>query len=294
MTFRLSRILFASVLALSAGVLAGSALAQSARETGKLPIALQMYTMRDAGPLEDQLKAVNAAGLTAVETFGKIGDLSAPDLKKTLDAHGLKVTSHHSSLADLRSNIQAVIDYAKGIGDDTIVLPYLAPQLRPVDKAGWQALGIELAGYADVLESQGLTFVYHNHNFEMVELDGRTALEILMDAAGPKVKLELDIAWAQRGGQDPAEFLGKFKGRLFSVHTKDNAGIGDTKAGSMGFISVGSGIVDWAKVLPAANDAGAKWYIIEQDDPKDPADAAASIKASAAYLTDHLPVGATR
>lgn len=290
----LSRILFASVFVLSAGVLAGSVMAQSARETGKLPIAVQMYTMRDAGPLEDQLKAVNAAGLTAVETFGTMGDLSAPDLKKALDEHGLKVTSHHSSLADLRGNIQAVIDYAKGIGDDTIVLPYLAPELRPVDEAGWQALGIELAGYADIIEAQGLTFAYHNHNFEMVEFDGRTALEILLDAAGPKVKLELDIAWAQRGGQDPAALLAKFKGRLFAIHAKDNAGIGDTKAGSMGFISVGSGIVPWTKVLPAADAAGAKWYIIEQDDPKDPAEAAASIKASAGYLTDHVPVGATR
>jgi len=294
MTFRLSRILFASVLALSTGVLAGSALADGTRETGKLPIALQIYTMRNAGPLEDQLKAVNAAGLTAVETFGKIGDLSAPDLKKTLDAHGLKVTSHHSSLADLRANVQAVIDYAKGLGDDTIVMPYLPPDLRPANPAGWQALGIELAGYADVLEAQGMHLVYHNHNFEMVKFGDKTALEILMDAAGPKMKLELDIAWAQRGGQDPAEFLAKFKGRLFAIHAKDNAGIGDTKAGSMGFISVGSGIVDWAKVLPAANASGAKWYIIEQDDPKDPADAAASIKASAGYLTDHVPVGATR
>lgn len=290
----LSRILLASLLAVSTGVLAGSAMAQTVRETGKLPIAIQMYTMRNAGPLEDQLKAVNAAGLTAVETFGTLGDLSAADLKKTLDAHGLKVTSHHTSIADLRTNIKAVIDYAKGIGDDTIVMPYLAPDLRPVDAAGWQALGIELAGYADVLDAQGLHLVYHNHNFEMVEFDGRTALEILLDAAGPKVKLELDLAWAQRGGQDPAVLLGKFKGRLFSVHAKDNAGIGDTKAGSMGFISVGSGLVNWSKVLPAADAAGAKWYIIEQDDPKDPADAAASIKASATYLTGHVPVGATR
>lgn len=294
MTTRLSRILLASVLAVSTSVLAGLAMAEGMRETGKLPIALQMYTMRNAGPLEDQLKAVNAAGLTAVETFGKIGDLSAPDLKKALDSHGLKVTSHHSSLADLRANVQAVIDYAKGLGDDTIVMPYLPPDLRPASPAGWQALGIELAGYADALEAQGMHLIYHNHNFEMVKFGDKTALEILMDAAGPKVKLELDLAWAQRGGQDPAELLGKFKGRLFSVHAKDNAGIGDTKAGSMGFISVGSGIIDWAKVLPAANDAGAKWYIIEQDDPKDPADAAASIKASAGYLTDHVPVGATR
>jgi hypothetical protein len=33
----------------------------------------QMYTMRNAGPLDDQIKAENAAGLTAMETFGKDG-----------------------------------------------------------------------------------------------------------------------------------------------------------------------------------------------------------------------------
>ncbi|WP_165790749.1 hypothetical protein [Pleomorphomonas carboxyditropha] len=50
----------------------------------------------------------------------------------------------------------------------------------------------------------------------------------------------------------------------------------------------------WTKVLPAANAAGAKWYIIEQDDPNAPTDAAASIKASASYPMDHVPAGTTR
>jgi sugar phosphate isomerase/epimerase len=49
---------------------------------------------------------------------------------------------------------------------------------------------------------------------------------------------------------------------------------------------VGSGSLDWSVLLPAARDAGAGWYIVEHDNPRDPL---ASVSNSLAYLRQQLP-----
>ncbi|MET3599758.1 sugar phosphate isomerase/epimerase family protein [Martelella mangrovi] len=292
MKFSFSGMLCATAVAVTVGLAGGPVLADSGRSTADLPVAAQMYSLRNFGTLDEQLAAVEAAGVTAVETFGSTDDLSADDYKTELDQYNIAVISHHSSLDALRSgDIQSMIDFEKALGNDTIVLPYVAPDLRPTDEAGWQALGIELAGYAKEFAAQDMQFAYHNHNFEMVEYNGRTALEILLDAAGPGVKLELDVAWAQRGGQNPADLLEKFQGRVFAIHAKDNGAAGDPNTGGSGFVSIGDGTMNWTEVLPAADAAGVEWYIIEHDNAKD---IATSLKTSATYLNAHVPADAAR
>jgi len=48
------------------------------------PIAVQMYSLRNAGSLDQQLKIVRDAGVHAVETVGTQG-VSASELKQLLD-----------------------------------------------------------------------------------------------------------------------------------------------------------------------------------------------------------------
>ena len=275
-------------LGVGIAVLAMPALAQDAA-TGDLPIAVQMYTLRDHGTLDEQLAAVEAAGVTAVETVG-FQDSTAEELKALLDAHGIEAISSHVQLADLRSDLDAVVAFNKALGNDTIVMPYLAEDMRPTDEAGWAALGEELGGIATALEAEDMTLGYHNHDFEMVEIGGRTALEVLFDAAGPDLMAELDLAWIARGGLDPAEYLDRFDGRIFAVHAKDNAPEGEAPD-ERGFKALGEGVLDFDAILPAAEEAGTEWYIIEHDMPLDAGEVA---RVGAAFLTEHLPEDATR
>ncbi|WP_410217813.1 sugar phosphate isomerase/epimerase family protein, partial [Paracoccus sp. (in: a-proteobacteria)] len=258
-------------LSLVAVALLGStALAQDARSTGDLPIAVQMYTLRDHGTLDEQLAAVQAAGVTAVETVG-MQDSTAEELKAALDEHGIEAISTHAQLADLRADADAVIAFNKAIGNDIITVPYLAEEDRPTDAAGWTALGEELAQLSEKLQAEDMTLAYHNHAFEMEEFDGRTALEVMMEAAGEDVLAELDLAWVARGGLDPVEYLGRFDGRVFAIHAKDNAPEGEAED-ERGFKALGEGTLDWTTILPAAEEAGAQWYIIEHDQPLDAAE----------------------
>ncbi|SMO81662.1 sugar phosphate isomerase/epimerase family protein [Paracoccus laeviglucosivorans] len=288
MTYHTStlRALLATAMFVAAPV---AAVAQEARVTGELPIAVQMYTLRDHGTLDEQLAAVQAAGITAVETVGT-QKVSAEELKAALDKHGIKAISTHAQIDDLRSDLDGVIAFNKAIGNDTIIVPHLKPEARPTDAAGWTALGEELKGMSDKLQAQDMQLGYHNHDFEMVDMGGKTALEVMMEAAGDDVVAELDLAWVSRGGFDPVEYLDRFDGRVFAIHAKDNAPAGEA-ADEKGFKALGEGVMDFAKILPAAEEAGAKWYIIEHDLPKD---AAAVVKTGAEYLTKNLPEGATR
>ena len=130
-----------------------------------------------------------------------------------------------------------------------------------------------------------MQLAYHNHDFELVDFDGSTGLELLFAAAGPDLLTELDLAWVARAGHDPAAMLETFRGRLFAVHAKDNAPKGHAEDEG-GFAAVGQGVLDWNTILPAAADAGVRWYIIEHDQPRDPAKV---IQAGADYLRRHLP-----
>ncbi|WP_311239257.1 MULTISPECIES: sugar phosphate isomerase/epimerase [unclassified Xanthomonas] len=253
------------------------------------PIAVQMYTLRNAGSLDQQLKIVHDAGVGAVETVG-MHNVSAVQLKQLLDKYSIKAISSHVQLAELRKNLDAVVAFNRSIGNTTLVVPYLEEKDRPTDAAGWTALGQELGQIAKRLRAKGMQLAYHNHDFELVDFHGKTGLELLFAAAGPDLKTELDLAWVARAGYDPAVMLGKFKGRMFAVHAKDNAPKGQAEDEG-GFASVGQGVLDWNAILPAAAGAGVRWYIIEHDRPRDPATV---IQTGADYLREHLPAGAHR
>lgn len=271
-------------MAFVVGLAAGFANPVFADDSKVLPIAAQMYTLRNSGTLEEQLAILNRAGVSAVETVD-MQKVSADELNALLEKHKIKVISSHVPIDKLRGNIDEVIAEQKAVGNPVVTVPYLKPEDRPTDAAGWIAFGKELGGYADKLSEAGFAMSYHNHDFEMVKFDGKTALELLLDAAGPKLQSELDVAWVARSGNDPAEFLGTLSGRVFAIHAKDNAPAG-TAENERGFATLGTGVLDWTTILPAAKKAGAKWFILEHDLPLD---AEAVLTKGNAFLNERLP-----
>jgi len=254
--------------------------------TQDLPIAVQMWTLRSMDTLEEKLQAVQAAGIPAIELVGT-HDLSTEELNRLLQQYSIKVAAMHlhMPISQMNDKLDELVAFNKAIGNGKIVMPWIPPDQRPSDAAGWIAIGQTLGEAARQVKAAGLTLAYHNHDFEIVDFDGKTALELLFEAAGPELKAELDIAWIAVAGRDPVEFLNKFTGRVFAIHAKDKAGEGHPEQ-EQGLADVGAGVLDWDALLSAANAAGVEWYVIEHDFPSDPA---VSIKNSALFLTEHLP-----
>lgn len=258
--------------------------AHPARPAASNRLAVQMYTLRSLQtPLPELLAQIAAAGYTGIETFGPL-EPEASALRALLDAAGLQVVSAHVSVDTLRNELPAVVAWHQALGNHTLVAPWLPPEQRPTDAAGWQALGAELATIGLRARDAGMQLLYHNHDFEMARFDGRSALEWLIDGADSSAPgalgAELDLAWIVRGGADPQALLAAFAGRVPRAHAKDVAPAGTNEA-EQGHADVGYGTIQWDAVLAAARAAGVDWLVVEHDAPTNPL---RSIQRSAAYL----------
>ncbi|ORM80021.1 sugar phosphate isomerase/epimerase family protein [Pantoea eucrina] len=260
----LRHLVFSTCLLASTAMTSTAALAVNVDDS----IALQMYTLRNAGPAEKQFAMAHDAGFKHVEIVGT-HDLSAKQLSSLLKKNDLTVTSAHVQLSALETNYAETVAFNKSVGNSTIVVPWIEPQDRPDSSQGWIDFARRLDAMGAKLRHDRLQLAYHNHNFEMKKYGGVTALEIILNHSSPdNLKLEMDAAWVSRGGQDPLRFLKAYPGRVYAIHAKDNASIG-IRDDEMNFAPLGEGLLDWSAILPAAKNSGVKWFIIEHDKPKD-------------------------
>ena len=229
------------------------------------PLSFQLYSVRDFPPLPRQLEMLKRLGYTNVEPFsGLYGELDA--LEHGLKDNGLTARSGHVGLAMIEDAFDRTLEIARRLGLETVVAPYIPPQERPTDRAGWQRFGARLGAAGARLGAAGLRFAYHNHDFEFVPLaDGSLPFEHLM---GEGILWEADLAWVAKAGADPRHWLARMARRTPLVHVKDIAPAGE-KADEDGWADVGEGILDWPDLWRAAVAAGAEVMVAEHDRPSD-------------------------
>ena len=242
------------------------------------PIGLQLYTLRDMMQrnVEYTLQQVAAIGYKEVE-FAGLFDKSAKTVRtKMLDKFGLTSPSSHIPYDRLRSNLQAVVDEANALGNRFIVCPWLDAAVRK-DGAAWRKIAADFNRFGEAIQRAGLTFAYHNHDFEFERLpDGGNGFDILLADCDPKlVKIELDLYWITHAGGDPLAYFAKWPGRFPLVHVKDRTGSGQ-------ITNVGQGSIDWNKIFAKRREAGIQHFFVENDNPKSPLE---DIKASYTYMS---------
>ncbi|HEY8665364.1 MAG TPA: sugar phosphate isomerase/epimerase [Tepidisphaeraceae bacterium] len=228
-----------------------------------IPIALQLYTLRDllAKDFVGTVKAVAKIGYAGVEMAG-YGDLQggAKEAKKILDDLGLKVAGNHAAVEPLEQDINKVMDENDILGNKNICIAYVGEERRK-DGQAWKDMAKLFNKFGAALRKRGFDFGYHNHSFEFQKFDGKYGLDILWENSDPNlVKSELDTYWVQHGGEDPVAYMKKLGKRIMLLHMKDMAA-GPEKR----FAEVGTGILDFKAIVKAAPSTGAKWYIVEQD-----------------------------
>ena len=133
---------------------------------------------------------------------------------------------------------------------------------------GWSKFGEELQAIGKPFQDAGLTFGYHNHDFEFATFDGKYAMDLLLEA-GSALNVEADVAWIVRGKADPAVWLEKNSDRIIAVHVKDIAPAGEN-ADEDGWADAGHGVVPWKQLWPVVrNKTKAGYFIAEHDNPND-------------------------
>ncbi len=247
----------------------------------KYPYALQLYSVRDkfekdvAGALE----GVKAAGFDRVELAGTYG-LAPEKLQAMLGRAGLQAVSMHVPCAELVGDPVAAADAADVFGLVDAVVPWLGGDTC-TNRSEWVAAARAMDAAGAKLRERGVRLAYHNHAHEFVEIDGGTIFDLIFANSAPEhLALQLDTCWSTVGGADTPALLARYAGRVAQVHVKD------CRAWVPGadpvLTELGRGIMDWNTVLPAAKAAGARWFIVEQDESE--TDSMESAAVNAAFM----------
>ena len=232
-------------------------------------LSFQMFSSRAAATLEEQLKLLSELGYTDVQPFffGPPENMAElDDYVALLKKYRLTAKTGHFTLDIFEQSPDLVEEIAKKFGMWLVVVPWINPEDRPTTAEGWKAIGKRLEAYTLAMEGRGLTFAYHNHEFEMQPLpDGSYPIEHLL---GDKVPFEPDLAWIVVGEADPLKWLKKYNGRIPAVHVKDLAPEGEG-LDEKGFADLGHGTLDWQTLWDASVAAGSKLMVVEHDQPSD-------------------------
>ncbi|HEV2597861.1 sugar phosphate isomerase/epimerase [Sphingopyxis sp.] len=256
-----------------------------------LPVGIQLYALGDEPQkdLEGTLAKVAAIGFRDIELPGLLGR-DAATIRRAADNAGVSISSIHVGAQgdfSLSNDSQKLLDIAGMIGARQIVVPmfqlpagaklqpgedFAALIARTVREAGadmWVKLAARLNEKAVPLKAGGVSLGYHNHSVEFAPIDKRTGWEILAKETDPAlVHFEADIGWIVSAGLDPVAFLKRYSGRVRQLHVKDvKRGLVPNTQMRTDPTEVGTGSVDWARVLPAAYAAGVRHFYYEQEPP---------------------------
>ena len=160
------------------------------------------------------------------------------------------------------------IEIAQTLGVKHAFVPYLDAPDRPTDADGWRAFGARVEKAGTPLVAAGMSYGWHNHDFEFVALpDGTMPIDALYEG-GPSLTLEFDLAWCARAGQDPFLWIEKLAPRIITAHVKDIAADGEN-LDQDGWSDVGQGTMDWAGLMGALRKTDCELFIVEHDNPSD-------------------------
>ncbi len=263
------------------------------------PIALQLYSVREEAErdFEGTMRAVKAMGYDGVETAGLYG-MKAVECKSILDKIGLKMISAHVP-PDAQMDDAVLDDYA-ATGIKYIVIPWFA---EPKSKEELEESIAKITKYGERAKARGMQLLYHNHDFELHEIEGKRILDTYYSRIpSDLLQTELDLCWVNVGGAEPAAYLRSYAGKSPVVHFKDFVGsksknmyalIGtdtakEEKTGNFEFRPVGYGVQDVPALLSAAEDAGANWIVVEQDSPSMGKPALECAEMSIKYLREQM------
>lgn len=269
-----------------------------------LPIALQLYSVRQDldKDFEQVIKKVKEYGYDGVELASLHG--KEPEyVKKFLSDTGLTPISAHVPLDSMLKDPDGVFGTYAFIGCKYVAVPYLPEERRP-GKPLFDKTLEQMEQLGKKAKEAGLQLLYHNHDFEFVKIGDRLGLDVIYETIpADLLQTQIDTCWVKVAGQDPAEYIRKYKGRAPVVHLKDFykqetdkdikmyelIGIkgkdhkpSDKKA--FGFMPLGFGQQDIPEILEASKEAGASWVVVEQDEPQEGRTALECARLSIKYL----------
>jgi inosose dehydratase len=251
-------------------------------------------------PVEEKVADLAAIGFPAFETFGHVIEQypgGAPAFKDLLDRHGLRYAASYCARtyidpARAPDDVAQVMEWArlsKGVGAETIVVSCQRrekPSYTREEYAGLARTFNELGGR--IRDELGLRTALHPHTGTPVESPEEIAM--VVEALDPRAcAFGPDTGQIAQAGGDAVEVVRRYRDAVGHVHVKDYGGkpvsrgpdgSTDDPTGYVGYVPVGSGVIDFAAMFRDLREAGFDgWLMVELDgtarSPRPPKEAAA-------------------
>lgn len=236
----------------------------------KIPIALQVYSVRDyaAKDLRATLKRIAEIGYKGVEFAGYYGN-DAKSVRKWLDEAGLKAISTHLGVpALLEGQFDKTVEFEKTLGNNRLIVAGGLSASCATD-AGNQMTAYLFNEIAAKARKVGMQIGFHAHFNDFTDVNGKTAWELFFSRTSEDIIAQMDVGNCMHGGADPYAEVEKFPNRGKLMHVK-----AENEKGKHGACVAGKGdIVDWKRMFNIAeNVGGVEWYIVEQEDCREGSD----------------------
>jgi len=265
---------------------------------GKL--AAQLWTFRYdlEKDVPGTLKKIKNLGINYVEGFDApfiVGD--AVKFRSQLDAAGLKMFAlHWNNLNDWRKNPTIIIQTAKKLGAHYTGIAWLkVSKEEPVTLAVVNEAADILMKACPQAKAAGLQLYYHIHGYELQPTtDNKTFFDSFVSHIDYNcVRLEADIYWVTYAGNNPVQFMEKYRNGVELLHIKDmpdnvstgifnGADFNPPDMPAQNWVPVGKGKIDYKSIFEKGKQIGVKWYILEMD--KFDGDVYAAVASSLAYI----------
>ncbi len=251
----------------------------------RLGIQTIVFGKRTGEDMAGVLRDVKAAGYDGAEIGNPTDARPAEEVRALFDTAGLACCGYHTgfqTFTDLNA-LERIAEHLKQAGSHYLMCSGTAG--RDKDAFFSSADTFNVAGA--FLRDRGVTFCYHNHNWEFFDLGGgERGMDILTQHTDPAlVKLCLDIYWVACGGENPAEYVARYADRAVYFHYKDGT-FADQQP--LTFTELGRGQVDLKAATAAVLKQNPEWIVAEQDrTDKEPSESA---RISAEYARRELGI----
>jgi sugar phosphate isomerase/epimerase len=231
----------------------------------KIPnFGIQLWTVKE-NMIEDAkgtLAKLASFGFKQIESYegpqGMFWGMGHKGFKSYIDDLGMKIVSSH---CDNLTDFDKKSEEAAAIGMKYLICPHKGAQ-KSLDN--YKAFADEFNVSGKIAKKHGIKFAYHNHDYSFIPMDGQMPQDVMMQGTDPSlVDFEMDIYWVNFANQDPIAWLKKYPNRFKLCHVKDLTKKVNNKQESC---VIGTGIIDFKKVLKAGATYGLESFFVEQEE----------------------------
>ena len=232
----------------------------------RMKCGVQLYTLRkylkDENGIRKAFGKVKEMGAETVQVSG-MAPIDAKVLKTIASDNHMHICGTHSPFKRIVNDLNRLAEEHILYGAGVIGLGMMPAEYRNRNRIGEF---IDIANNAaEKLKSYDLKFAYHNHAFEFKKLDNTCIYDMLIDNT-ENVNFIIDTYWVRAANKSLEEYINKLNGRISIIHLKDYK----KRLFRSIKCEVGTGELDFNKIMSMSYNSGCKYAVIEQDHSPDP------------------------